>query len=151
MPNWCDNHVRIEGPVDKIYNMVKACEDEELLEYMVPVEGTNMDRVNAWGTKWDISEPSIHHIVEDGVIDLYFQTAWGPPSEAFMTYLDENEDIDIEWCYYEGGNAFLGVNGCDYELPDKLDSPIWENNIDIKKCDETFCIRENIREWEEDD
>ena len=39
MPNWCDNHVRIEGPVDKIYNMVKACEDEELLEYMVPVEG----------------------------------------------------------------------------------------------------------------
>ena len=74
MPNWCDNHVRIEGPVDKIYNMVKACEDEELLEYMVPVEGTKMDRINVWGTQWDISQPQIEHVVEDGVIDMYFMS-----------------------------------------------------------------------------
>ena len=38
MSNWCDNHVRIEGPVDKIHNMVKVREDEELLEYMVPLK-----------------------------------------------------------------------------------------------------------------
>ena len=32
MPNWCDNKVRIEGPVDKIYDMAKAVEEERLLE-----------------------------------------------------------------------------------------------------------------------
>ena len=149
MPNWCDNHVRIEGPVDKIYNMAKACKEENLLEYMVPVEGTKMDRINAWGTKWDISEPQIEHIVEDGVIDMYFMSAWGPPSEAFLTYMDNNEDVDIQWCYQEGGNCFLGVNGSDYEVPQDLESPRWEME-DIKKCDETFGIRDSIRAWEDD-
>lgn len=150
MPNWCDNHVRIEGPVDKIYNMAKACKEENLLEYMVPVEGNNLDRTSAWGTKWDISEPQIEHIVEDGVIDMYFMSAWGPPSEAFYTYMDNNEDVDIEWCYYEGGNAFCGLNGEDYEVPYSLDSDDWDNNSVIKKCDDTFGIRDSIRAWEDD-
>jgi len=26
MPNWCDNTVRIEGPVDKIYDLAVAVE-----------------------------------------------------------------------------------------------------------------------------
>ena len=39
MPNWCENQVRISGPVDKIYDMAKAMEREELLEHLVPVEG----------------------------------------------------------------------------------------------------------------
>ena len=53
MPNWCDNHVRIEGPVDKIYNMAKACKEEQLLEYMVPVEGTvvMIESTEHWGTQ----------------------------------------------------------------------------------------------------
>ena len=54
--------------MDKIYNMAKAVEEERLLEYLVPVEGTNLDRTSAWGTKWDISEPFMEHNIEDGVI-----------------------------------------------------------------------------------
>ena len=92
----------------------------------------------------------IEHIVEDGVIDMYFMSAWGPPSEAFYTYMDNNEDVDIEWCYYEGGNAFCGLNGEDYEVPYSLDSDDWDNNSVIKKCDDTFGIRDSIRAWEDD-
>ena len=33
MPNWCENQVRIEGPVEKIYNMAKAVEEERLLQH----------------------------------------------------------------------------------------------------------------------
>ena len=34
MPNWCENQVRINGPVDKIYDMAKAMEREELLQQL---------------------------------------------------------------------------------------------------------------------
>ena len=35
MPNWCENKVRIDGPVEKVYNMAKAVEEERLLEYSI--------------------------------------------------------------------------------------------------------------------
>ena len=41
MPNWCENYVRIDGPVEKVYNMAKAVEEERLLEYLVPVEAVS--------------------------------------------------------------------------------------------------------------
>ena len=93
MPNWCENQVRINGPVDKIYDMAKAMEREELLEHLVPVEGNNLDRTSAWGTKWDISDVQMEHKVEDGVIEASFMTAWGPPDMAFVTYLGNNDDV----------------------------------------------------------
>ena len=51
MPNWCENQVRINGPVDKVYDMAKAMEREELLQHLVPVEGNNFDRTDKWGTQ----------------------------------------------------------------------------------------------------
>ena len=48
MPNWCENQVRINGPVDKIYDMAKAMEREEFLQHLVPVEGNNFDRTEKW-------------------------------------------------------------------------------------------------------
>ena len=148
MPNWCDNKVRIEGPVDKIYDMAKAVEEERLLEYMVPVEGTNMDRTNAWGTKWDISEPHMEHNIEDGVIEASFMTAWGPPDGAFATYVLENDDVTIENYFYEPGNAFAGVDGESVELPMKSDDPVWEEDGLLQAVDNVFNIREGMIEWE---
>ena len=87
MPNWCENQVRINGPVDKIYNMAKAVE-EELLEHLVPVEGTNLDRTDKWGTQMGYNpEPHMEHNIEDGVIEVSFMTAWGPPDACICTYL----------------------------------------------------------------
>ena len=144
MPNWCENQVRISGPVDKIYDMAKAMEREELLEHLVPVEGNNLDRTSAWGTKWDISEPYMEHNVEDGVIEVSFMTAWGPPDACFGTYLMENDDVTIENYFYEPGNAFAGVDGESVELPGTSDSPEWESDGLLQAVDRVFCIRENI-------
>ena len=151
MPNWCENQVRISGPVDKIYDMAKAMEREELLEHLVPVEGTNLDRTSAWGTKWDISEPYMEHNVEDGVIEVSFMTAWGPPDACFGTYLMENDDVTIENYFYEPGNAFAGVDGESVELPGTSDSPEWESDGLLQAVDRVFCIRENMAEWENEE
>ena len=151
MPNWCENQVRISGPVDKIYDMAKAMEREELLEHLVPVEGNNLDRTSAWGTKWDISEPYMEQNVEDGVIEVSFMTAWGPPDACFGTYLMENDDVTIENYFYEPGNAFAGVDGESVELPGTSDSPEWESDGLLQAVDRVFCIRENMAEWENEE
>ena len=148
MPNWCENQVRINGPVDKIYNMAKAVEEERLLEYLVPVEGTNLDRTSAWGTKWDITEPHMEHNIEDGVIEVSFMTAWGPPDACFCTYLMENDDVTIENYFYEPGMAFAGIDSEMVELPEKSDADEWEDDPMLKQIDDVFCIRENMIEYE---
>ena len=151
MPNWCENKVRIDGPVEKVYNMAKAIEEERLLEFLVPVEGTNLDRTNAWGTKWDITEPYMEHNIEDGVIECSFMTAWGPPDACFDTYLMKNDDVTIENYFYEPGNAFAGVDGESVELPAVSDSPLWEKDGLLLAVDNVFGIRESMAEWESDD
>ena len=148
MPNWCENKVRIDGPVEKVYNMAKAVEEERLLEYLVPVEGTNLDRTSAWGTKWDISEPYMEHNVEDGVIEVSFMTAWGPPDACFGTYLMENDDVTIENYFYEPGMAFAGIDSEMVELPEKSDADEWEDDPMLKQIDDMFCIREHMIEYE---
>ena len=148
MPNWCENQVRISGPVDKIYDMAKAMEREELLEHMVPVEGNNLDRTSAWGTKWDISDVHMEHKVEDGVIEASFMTAWGPPDMAFVTYLGNNDDVTIENYFYEPGMAFAGIDSEMVELPEKSDADEWEDDPMLKQIDDMFCIREHMIEYE---
>ena len=148
MPNWCENYVRIDGPVEKVYNMAKAVEEERLLEYLVPVEGNNLDRTSAWGTKWDISEPHMEHKIEDGVLEVNFMTAWGPPDMAFVTYLGNNDDVTIENYFYEPGMAFAGIDSEMVELPEKSDADEWEDDPMLKQIDDVFCIRENMIEYE---
>ena len=148
MPNWCENQVRINGPVDKVYDMAKAMEREELLQHLVPVEGNNFDRTDKWGTKWDISDVHMEHKVEDGVIEASFLTAWGPPDMAFDTYLGKNDDVTIENYFYEPGNAFAGIDSESIEIPDKSDADEWESDPMLKELDDVFCIREQMIEWE---
>ena len=148
MPNWCENQVRINGPVDKIYDMAMAMEREELLEHLVPVEGTNLDRTSAWGTKWDISDVRMEHKVEDGVIEASFMTAWGPPDMAFVTYLGKNDDVTIENFFYEPGMAFAGIDSELVEIPEKSDADEWEDDPMLKQIDDMFCIREHMIEYE---
>tara|TARA_B100000900_G_C20158764_1_gene545011 strand:- start:58 stop:531 length:474 start_codon:yes stop_codon:yes gene_type:complete len=146
MPNWCANEVRIEGPVDKIYDMAMAMEREELLEHLVPVEGDNFERTSSWGTKWDISDVHMEHNVEDGVIEASFMTAWGPPDMAFVTYLGKNDDVTIENYFYEPGMAFAGVDSESVELPETPDADEWEDDVLLQQLDTMFGIRDCM--WE---
>lgn len=159
MPNWCDNTVKIEGPVDKIYDLAKAMERDEMLSHMAPLptkEWHYGTAVDVWGTKWGTgtSDGYMDYSVEDGVISASFQTAWSPPTRAYDTYLMENPDVDIYATYYEGGSDFAGIydNGDDgYRegLPNSK-CPTWETDPVLKELDETYNIVEMMSDWEEE-
>jgi len=151
MPNWCDNSVTIEGPVDKIYDLAHAFERGQLLEFMVPLGDWDYSSAcEKWGTKWDIAEWHCDHNVEDGQIDGYFQTAWSPPDEAFRTYMLENPDVQIHHVFLEEGNDMCGVNEEHRsELP-KSDSDEWDTDEVLKEVNSVFDLRQNLADWEEE-
>ena len=117
MPNFCDNRVTINGPAEKITRIHEILEGEEpnLLGWMVPEptdQGENFDwynwRIENWGTKWEIFEA---YIEDDDATEITFsfQTAWGPPVEAFHIWAREQGDIDFTLQYFEPGCAFVGT------------------------------------------
>lgn len=159
MPNWCDNSARIEGPVDLIYDLAKAIERDEMLSFMAPLptdEWQYGTAVEVWGTKWDTgsSDGYIEHNVEDGVIDVSFQSAWAPPVKAYDTFLEKHPEVMIKAYYYEGGNNFGGMYH-DGEDHYREDFPVsfsddWERDPVLEQLDYQFSIREHMREWEEE-
>lgn len=127
MPNWCNNTLTISGPKHKIAEIVQAATGElgetadgrtrGLLEYMVPVTGTDGEvtaahQLDEWGTKWDVTDAEVisEDTRDDGTAEavLVFDTAWSPPIECFETWFGENEDCDCVLDYFEPGIAFVG-------------------------------------------
>ena len=152
MPNWCDNSVRINGPIDKLYNMVKAVEQDQLLNHLVPIGDWDYNVANTeWGTKWDISEGDVTANEDYTELSISFQTAWGPPTEAFETYMSLNNDVEITNWYYEGGNDFCGVNGEHRDSLPAYQDPIWDQDDVLKECDDMFGIRESMAMWDDEE
>lgn len=156
MPNWCNNTVTIYGPKAKIKRLADAAAKGELLETMVPVgEWEYENCVNAWGTKWDISDENgleYEEIADDRAsLSGWFDTAWGPPIQAYETFLNENTDCDIGAYYYEPGMAFCGYysNGSEEHFDITGDSAWVAQNIPQAINDE-FGISENMEMWEND-
>lgn len=155
MPNWCNNTVTIYGPKEKIKRLADAAEKGELLEAMVPIgEWDYENAVNAWGTKWDISDENgleYDEIADDRAsLSGWFDTAWGPPVQAYETFLNENEDCDIGGYYFEPGMMFCGYysNGTEEHYEIKGDWKWVEDNIPQAINDE-FGISEQMESWED--
>ena len=152
MPNWCDNSVKINGPIDKLYNMVKAVEKDQLLNHLVPIGDWDYNVANTeWGTKWDISEGDVTANEDYTELSISFHTAWGPPTEAFETYMSLNNDVEITNWYYEGGNDFCGVNGEHRDSLPAYQDPIWDQDDVLKECDDMFGIRESMAMWDDEE
>lgn len=130
MPNWCNNSITISGSTDTIKQLwddAHVGDDFGLLNAMVPMpkelddttKGTDGDalnwydwRVTNWGTKWDVSDEGLEYVDNgDGtsVIQGWFDSAWGPPIEAYNTFLDDMDGCSIEATYEEGGMDFAGI------------------------------------------
>ena len=184
MPNWCNNTITITGPKDKITKLYTDAKAENgLLQAMVPMpnelEGTTSPapkegepqplidgfdnwydwRVANWGCKWDVDMEGLE-LSEDGTtISGWFDSPWGPPIEAYGTYLDQNEDCSLESHYEEGGMDFAG------HWHDGVDDFI-ENISDYARkaiktgdsgsalydyLDDELELTENRREWIEEE
>jgi len=159
MPNWCDNSARIEGPVDLMYDLAKAIERDEMLSFMAPLPTDEWEygtAIDMWGTKWDTgsSDGYIDHNVEDGVIEVSFQSAWGPPIQAYDTFLEKNPEVTITAYYYESGNDFGGIyedgeDSARQDLP-MSSSDAWDKDPVLQELDYQYNIREQKAEWEEE-
>jgi hypothetical protein len=123
MPNWCNNSIEIEGPVEKIAALwteaSTAGEHNALLNAMRPMPKELLEgeawygwRVENWGTKWDIDMQGLEFVDNEqgrARITGWFDSAWSPPVDAFQSYSNENPDVMMELKYFEPGMAFVGV------------------------------------------
>ena len=115
MPNYCSNGMTITGPIDTIKAVWERANTNNsgLLEAMVPIgEWQYGTAVATWGTKWDINIDGLEY--EDNgdgtsTIQGWADSAWAPPTTAYDTFLENNEDCSIYATYIEEGMDFAGI------------------------------------------
>ena len=168
MPNWCDNYVEIKGP-KKILDDIEAIVDEKnndkerehgLLNHLRPMPKEEQENwynwsVDNWGTKWDIKE--FYGAKRDGdKLCFSFQSAWGPPEEAFDYFYCNNNDVSINLKYYEPGMDFAGIyndgDSDSYTLSEaapKGPKDEFLQTEDGKALDDTFNIAQQMIDYEE--
>ncbi len=126
MPNWCNNTAVIQGPrpvIDEI-RTVLASEEQGLLAWMRPMPEDQRNNwydwcCRNWGTKWDITHPFVSDDVEEDSITFSFDTAWGPPIEAFRSWAERDGRVTYRLSYIETGMMFVGWDSYDGEYFDE--------------------------------
>ena len=126
MPNWCSNTAVINGPrpvIDDIKSVIEHPE-QGLLSWMRPMPADQRDNwydwcVSNWGTKWDVTEAMICDETEEDSITLSFDTAWGPPLDAFRSWAERDGRVTYRLIYLEPGMGFVGWDSYDGEFFDE--------------------------------
>ena len=166
MPNWCSNQIRIEGPkeeIDRIWNILEDDTiDDGLLTALAPLEGgwDYNHAIDHWGTKWDVKDHSLSHEEYEyngsvrGILEGYFESAWGPPSEAVELWFNKNEDYEADLLWYEPANDFCGalLSGefNQYEVSTLTDEFLTQDDVG-EALDEAFGIMEDRAMWIEEE
>ena len=155
MPNWCSNTLILEHDDPAMIKRAETAFTEgKFLEEFVPNPGNADDwydfNVNNWGTKWDVGDADGINEVTENSINLYFDSAWAPPVEAYDKLTEMGFRVDA--MYHEPGVSFAGIyrDGADvcYDL----------SGLDIKQVraelphglDQAFGIIEMMEEWEQE-
>jgi hypothetical protein len=126
MPNWCQNTAVINAPkpvIDEIRTVLTK-QDPELLAWMRPMSADQRDNwydwcCTNWGTKWDITSAFVGDDVEEDSITFSFDTAWGPPIEAFRSWAERDGRVTYRLSYIETGMMFTGWDSYDGEYFDE--------------------------------
>ncbi len=142
MPNWCSNTLLITGDTSTLVQLKSIIEqdsEEGLLEAIAPIgEYDRETAISKWGTKWDVSSEGLEYTDNgDGtsIIEGYFDSAWGPPVEAFTTLAQHWDSCYIELRYFEPGMGFIGMydseGGDDYweDVDELLDTTAEEDPV----------------------
>ncbi len=136
MPNWCQNSLVVTGPKKLIKQLFEGNQfslqkmfpcPEELMDMSSPppkdCEEQNIQKyghkdwyswcVANWGTKWDPGpvEGSITTLKKRSMASFQsgFDSAWGPPTEAFANLCNKYPELDVTLEYFEPGCCFFGV------------------------------------------
>ena len=128
MPNWCQNTATINAPkpvIDEIKALLTDPQhDSQLLKWMRPMPESEQENwydwcVGNWGTKWDVTETFVLDDTEEDSITFTFDTAWGPPIEAFRHWAEQDGRATYRLAYIETGMAFVGWHSYDGEYFDE--------------------------------
>ena len=177
MPNWCNNTLvlRHEDPAmitraKDAFARGEFCQefhpcpaelidtkspntDEDSVNELVKKYGYSdwySFSVNEWGTKWDFGDDQGINDFGPNHLVVYFDSAWSPPI-AMMAIL-EDLGFEVDLMYDEPGMQFCGhyVDGVDdYYDYTAMDADEIDDKIP-SELNETFCIAENMRMWEEE-
>jgi len=103
------NHATIRGTNEKLSAIVEAIKEDKLLEFLNPIgEWEYGKAIEAWGTKWEVSDVDWELDLANNELSLNFDSAWGPPTTAYA----EGEllhNLEIKASYYEPGMMFVGL------------------------------------------
>lgn len=104
-------------------------------------------QVANWGTKWDLSEPSVTRH-DDNTITINCQTAWSPPVAAFDSL--QAQGFYVEGFYYEPGMAYVGhwEDGNDACVEYSGETSTSVRSVVGDELDDMFNISESIAEYE---
>ena len=126
MPNWCYNRLQVFGGKDEIEKFKKSVKNKETdlsLEKILPTPKKLLDgdgwydwRVEKWGTKWDVDAELTDY--DDEFLCYEFDSAWGPPLEAFLrASKTKHRNLEFNLKYEEPGQCFMGVFKCENGKP----------------------------------
>lgn len=133
MPNWCTNSFSISHEdAEMITKFAEAFKAGNLFETFFPLSTGEWDygtAVEEWGTKWDISNGDISIDPEGKSASGFFETAWGPATEAYSKFHDLGFDIDV--LYHEPGMCFAGhfTDGEDYCVEYDFNDENWRDQV----------------------
>lgn len=173
MPNWCDSHMTIYGPADKVIDFVAGVETMEapsFLKKYVPLnaddpEFWDYDLANEkWGTKWgdcSLSMPTSEKLIaatpdEHGnlTVTVNFDTAWGPAEVGLIALSQRWPTLVFGLTFNEQGMDFMGsvifVNGdedvlLDANIPRLVHPYMFE--VDTFEADPYETQHDRFMEW----
>jgi hypothetical protein len=126
MPNWCENVLKVSGPLKEISRFkkkvrgrgpgakkgepVKPLSFHSIIPRPESDEGTDLVSwsCNHWGTKWDACDVSLV-TANQTQLEYQFETAWSPPEEWVKTVGPKFPKLSFRLWYAEGGMSFGGV------------------------------------------
>jgi len=150
MPNWCSNDLTVTGRgVKKFAQYVADIEFsfEKIRPMPIVIRMFNEFgrhtgkwynwRVEHWGTKWmtEVTGSSVTR----GKFNIYFETAWAPPSGIIETLSRKYPDLTFKLYYEETGCCFAGT-------------AVWKAGDIIRQIDQTKELEKRmIEELEEEE
>jgi hypothetical protein len=154
MPNWCSNVATFghENQAELVRLAQAFVDGNPMMTFMSPPNGEWEYGwcTENWGTKWDIENSDALDNLSEGMLDLWFDSAWGPPI-GFYTHL-ESLGFTIEAFYYESGMGFCGKyeDGEDdyYEITGDSE---WVKEHIPADLDECFAISDSMSDWEDEE